>query len=451
MTRRALALVLLGALASGPARGYPVDGYESTQIARLLAFDLAREGLLKRGTIKPGALRRMDEVRLQLRGEKGFALPPPDAQFSAELRQLLGPDAPAYGIAVLDLSDPERPLYAEQNGSRPQLPGSVGKIMVLLAWFQALADVYPHDTEARNRVLRDTIVTANAFIRPDDHVVPVWHPGDPKLERRELVEGDQANLWTWMDWMISASSNAAGSVVMSQLVLFKHFGKAYPVPEAQAQAWLASAPKSTLQGLLSEAMFKPIRRNGLDPAQLAQGSLFTKEGKARIPGSGGSTSTPRELLHYLVLMEQGHLVDEWSSLQIKRLLYLTDIRIRYASQPALDDSAVYFKSGSLYACRPEPHFACDKYKGNVKNLMNSIAVVESEEQGQSLHYLVAVLSNVLRKDSAEEHAALALRIHRLIELRHGLAQRAASGEVQPVYEQRGGLDVSVPNVEKRAP
>jgi hypothetical protein len=191
-------------------------------------------------------------------------------------------------------------------------------------------------------------------------------------------------------------------------------------------------------------MFRPIRRNGLDPAQLSQGSLFTKEGKARIPGAGGSTSTPRELLHYLVLMEQGRLVDEWSSLQIKRLLYLTDIRIRYASQPALDDSAVYFKSGSLYACRPEPHFACEKYKGNVKNLMNSIAMVESEEQGHSLHYLVAVLSNVLRKDSAEEHQALALRIHRLIELRHGLAQRSASGEVQPVYEQKGGLDVAVP-------
>jgi len=446
--RGPVAALLLAAVAAASAHAYPVDGYPSTGITRLLAFDLAREGLLKRGTIKPGSLRRMDEVRLQLRGEKGFSLPRPDSSFSNELRNLLGPDAPSYGIAVLDLSDPDQPLYAEQNASRAQLPGSVGKIMVLLGWFQALADLYPNDYAARNRVMRESIVTANAFIHPDDHVVPVWHVGDPKLQRRVLVDGDQGNMWTWLDWMISASSNAAGSTVMSQLVLLKHYGKAYPVPEAEAQAWLASAPKSTLQGLLSDAMFRPIRRNGLDPSQLSQGSLFTKEGKARIPGAGGSTSTPRELLHYLVLMEQGRLVDEWSSLQIKRLLYLTDIRIRYASQPALDDSAVYFKSGSLYACRPEAHFACDKYKGNVKNLMNSIAVVESEEQGQSLHYLVAVLSNVLRKDSAEEHQALALRIHRLIELRHGLAQRAAGGDIAPVYEQKGGLDVSVPETQK---
>jgi hypothetical protein len=113
-------------------------------------------------------------------------------------------------------------------------------------------------------------------------------------------------------------------------------------------------------------------------------------------------------------MEQGKLVDAWSSLEIKRLLYLTDRRIRYASSPALSDSAVYFKSGSLYSCKPEAGFVCEKYHGNVKNYMNSLAVVESTG-GKRLHYLSVVLSNVLRKNSAVEHETLATRIHHLIE------------------------------------
>ena len=63
-------------------------------------------------------------------------------------RALLGSDASAYGIAVLDVSDPSRPRYAELNGNQAMNAGSVGKILVALAWFQALADLYP-DVEAR--------------------------------------------------------------------------------------------------------------------------------------------------------------------------------------------------------------------------------------------------------------------------------------------------------------
>ncbi len=61
----------------------------------------------------------------------------------------------------------------------------------------------------------------------------------------------------------------------------------------------------------------------------------------------------------------------------KRLIYMTQRRIRYASSPALNDAAVYFKSGSLYRCKPEEGFVCRKYEGNVENLMNSVAIVES--------------------------------------------------------------------------
>jgi hypothetical protein len=214
--------------------------------------------------------------------------------------------------------------------------------------------------------------------------------------------------------MCSSSSNAAASVLMAQLVLLKHYGAAYPPAPEEARRFFAETPKKQLTALLLDATRTPLTRNGLDFEKLRQGSLFTRRGKALVPGGTNSVATPRELLRYAVLMEQGKLVDAWSSLEIKRLLYLTDRRIRYASSPALSDSAVYFKSGSLYSCKPEAGFVCEKYHGNVKNYMNSLAVVETDGR-RPLHYLTVVLSNVLRKNSAVEHQTLATRIHRLLE------------------------------------
>jgi hypothetical protein len=123
-------------------------------------------------------------------------------------------------------------------------------------------------------------------------------------------------------------------------------------------------------------------------------------------------------MQLVLRMEQGRLVDEWSSRQIKRLLYMTERRIRYASSPALADSAVYFKSGSLYDCEPEPGFNCGPYRGNVLNYMNSVAIIESPARERELHYAVTLISNVLRKNSAATHQALATSIHRLIEEMH---------------------------------
>ncbi len=117
-------------------------------------------------------------------------------------------------------------------------------------------------------------------------------------------------------------------------------------------------------------------------------------------------------------MEQGRLVDEFSSRELKRLLYMTERRIRYASSPALKDAALYFKSGSLYSCKKEEGFKCGKYKGNVKNYMNSVAVVEYPAGGPRLYYMTTLISNVLRKNSAVDHQTLATRIHRLIEKAH---------------------------------
>jgi len=129
-------------------------------------------------------------------------------------------------------------------------------------------------------------------------------------------------------------------------------------------------------------------------------------------------------------MEQGRLVDVFSSREIKRLLYMTERRIRYASSPALQDSAVYFKSGSLYSCKAEPGFKCKKYHGNVKNYMNSVAIVETPAGVGRLYYIVTLISNVLYKNSAVDHQTLATYIHRLIEADHP-PEQTPPGQLPP--------------------
>ena len=167
--------------------------------------------------------------------------------------------------------------------------------------------------------------------------------------------------------------------------------------------------------LLIRSLPEPLQRNGIDPKQLRQGGFFTRKGKQLIPG-GSSRANTRSLLQLLLKIEQGTLIDRFSSLELKKLLYMTEKRIRYASHPALKHSAVYFKSGSLYSCEPEPDFKCGKYQGNKKNLLNSVAIVEQHGE-ELLHYLVVVSSNVLKVNSAVAHQTLALRIHRLLENR----------------------------------
>ena len=400
---------------NNPAFTYPLDGYSDTGIARLEGYRQAQSGAVKGRRLYPGANLPTRAIRLRLQNHTGMGIPAPDPELNRALRGIVHGN---YGVSLLDLSNPSRPRYAEVNGSQRLNPGSVGKIIALLGIFQTLADIYPGDTAARVSVLRNTQEVADGFIRNDSHTVPFWKPGDSRVLQRRIRQGDRANLWTFMDWMASSSSNAAASMVMKNLVLMQHYGRAYPRSTQEMNGFLRTAPKSLLRNLLVKGLQSPITRNGMSLANLRQGSLFTGAGKRRIPGTS-SHSTPRELLKYMLLMEQGRLVDPFSSLQIKRLLYLTDRRIRYASSPALGNAAVYFKSGSLYGCRPEPGFTCKKYHGNVRNFMNSVAIVESINRNPPLYYITAVQSNVLRKNSAWAHRDMGTKIHRLIERFHG--------------------------------
>ena len=402
---------------------YPLDGYQDTGIRRVEAARLSVLGEMPGRQQPPGALLPTKYVDLRLLEYPDLELPQPDPEFTAKITELLGSKRDRYGIAVLDLSVPAHPVYAEYRGDYQQNVGSVGKLLVGLAIFQALADIYPDDIEARKRILHDTIITADKFIQTDSHKVRLWNAETGKLTRRPLHLGDKATLWEWLDWMLSASSNAAAATMMKEAMLLVHYGKQYPVPDAEAIQFFHITPKKELGQLSVKTFHEPVTRSGLSLDHLRQGSFFTRYGKSLVPGTT-SYGTARELMRYSLRMEQGRLVDVFSSRQIKRLLYMTERRIRYASSPALSESAVYFKSGSWYGCKPEPGFVCRKYRGNKRNYMNSVAIVESPAGENRLHYIATLISNVLYKNSAVDHQTLGTRIHRLVEASHPLPPTA---------------------------
>ncbi len=404
-------------VAPNAGRAYPIDGGAYTGIGRLEYQQRVEAGELPGRKRPSGETLPLAEVDLRLTERQALELPAPDPALTQALARLLGAEASRYGLALLDVSDPEHVRYAEWNGRVQQNPGSVGKLVVALAVFQALADAHPADVAARERILRERVVTADAFSVSDHHTVPFWDPIAAKLTRRPIREGDRASLWTYLDWMLSPSSNSAAGMLQRELLLMRRFGAAYPPAPDEERSFFSESSKGELATLFAAAIQEPVTRNGLDLASLRQGSFFTREGKRLVPGTS-SHATSRELVHFLLRMEQGRLVDAWSSRELKRLLYQTERRIRYAAAPSLADSAVYFKSGSLYSCEPEPDFTCRKYHGNVRNYMNSAAVIESPARGRRLFYLVALLSNVLRKNSAADHAALARAIHQRIRADH---------------------------------
>ena len=169
--------------------------------------------------------------------------------------------------------------------------------------------------------------------------------------------------------------------------------------------------RSVLMDLQLEVVNTPLRTLGIGHDEWRLGTMFTRGASGIIPGKGGSTGSPLGLMKFLVALERGVIVDYLSSLEIKRLMYMTDRRIRYAQAPVLKDAAVYFKSGSLYKCDRSKGEACGKYMGNVQNFMNSVIIVEHPNNKK---YMVVLMTNVLRKNSASDHMYLAGSIDKLI-------------------------------------
>ncbi|MBN8732372.1 MAG: serine hydrolase [Acidobacteria bacterium] len=413
---RALALLL----AAQALHAYPLDGFERTGIRRLKGYALSHAGRIKQ-TIKlpPGALLESSAVQLHLKGANDTyditPQTPRDPALQAGLEKIFAGRDTSYNIALLDITNPKAPRYAALRADEQYIPGSVAKLFVASAAMGELKRIFPNDTAAREKLLRETIIAAEPVVYRDGKTVPFYNDGQPAILNRRLEAGDKFNLYEWLDHMLSQSSNAAASQVWKETVLLREYGAKYPQMRSgdgpkQADAWLASLPASERIARSLAPQQDALTSSGLDINKLRVGTFFTTGGGKIFPGSG-SYATPNELLRWLVKVEQGKLVDAWSSLELKRLIYFARPRYRYSSSPALANVPVYFKSGSLFQCTAEPGFQCLQYRGNKTNLMHSVAIVES----QGKVYLVALMSNVLRLNSAVEHQTIATLIERLIQ------------------------------------
>ncbi len=400
-------MILLAALLLLPlaAAAYPLDGAAKTGIRRLIGYK-------EKIRLPPGGTRTTDQIKLRLTANPSLDITadtPRDPRLQKGLDTIFAGRDRSYSIAVLDITNPAHPRYAAIRQDVKRIPGSVGKIFVATGFFAALARAHP-DTAARERFLHDTIIEASDFVYVDGKTVPFYDPAKKTLINRRLAAGDKFNLYEWLDHMLSQSSNAAAAETWKQGMLLDRFPKEYPLAKADIDRFFRETPKTELAALSLSVNEDALRAAGLDTEKLRIGTFFTRNGGRAVPGTA-SYASPGELLRWLVKLEQGKIVDPWSSLEIKKLLYFSRPRYRYSSSPALADAAVFFKSGSLFECAPEPGFQCGQYRGNKLNLMHSVAIVES---GAKI-YLVAMTSNVLKLNSAFEHQTVGTLIERLIQ------------------------------------
>jgi hypothetical protein len=395
------------------AGGYPVDGYEDTGIRRLERLRLRLAGKLTGPVPPPGGRRLSAEIHLWLTDPARAleTLPAPDAALQKDITAVFAGRDESYSIAILDIT-PGRPVrFASLRSTRTYQPGSVAKLAVAAGLFTELARLFPDSTEARRRLLRERQIVADDWIRTDSHSVPFFDPRTGEMARRPIREGDVFSLYEWVDHMLAPSSNAAASTVFKEVVLMRAFGAAYPPSREQEIAYFKQTPAREIVELAHAVVNDPLRKLGIAEDDFKLGQFFTAGPNRRFLPIYSSGATPLGPLTYLVRLEEGRLVDAWSSLELKKLLYQTEQRIRYASAPRLAPDALYFKSGSLYECRPEPGFTCRQYQGNKANYMNSVAIVERPDGAV---YLVALMSNVFKVNSAVEHQSLATYIDGVI-------------------------------------
>ncbi|MDH4048860.1 MAG: class A beta-lactamase-related serine hydrolase [Gammaproteobacteria bacterium] len=396
----------------GWVSSYPLDGLEESGIRRLQGYLLAQQtpGAAK---LWPGQLLDSEQISLRLKNYNGpdFDELAEDPDLASFLAKTLRQRDPSYSMVLIDMTNEDAIRWAGLRPDVKQNAGSVGKLICMAALFHALAAAFP-DVGDRARVLRESVSPAGSWVNNEIHKVPKW---SDELQRNlfsVIVPSDEFRLGEWLDHAISASANGAGSIIWREAMLIRHFGAEYPKSFEESERFFAETPKGKLAELAQAVVTEPLEQAGIDTANLQQGSFWTGNSKRKVPGRI-SFATPRELARLLFRIEQGRLVDEWSSLQMKKYMYLTKRRYRYSYAPELGDSAVFFKSGSLYSCRPEEGFRCDKYMGNDRNLMNSVATVEGIGEGQP-HYTAVLMSNVLRFNSAWDHSRIGAAVHETI-------------------------------------
>lgn len=414
-TKTIVLILLLAGMFPAGLLAYPIDGYSLTGIRRLFYLQLVMKGEIKANLPIKGAQLSLADIRLNLTGSRGDSLasfPAVNPGLQKSIDAIFPVLHESYSLTVLDITPGREIRYACRQEKKQFQPGSVGKMLVIAGLFNEMQKIYPESFEKRQELLRNKSVRGGKWAVYDEHTVPVFDTASRKLVRRKVTENDVFTLYEWADHMLSASNNGAANVIWREAILMHVFGTKYPaLSEEEANAYFSTTPRSQLMELAVEVVNRPVNDAGIAREEWKLGSMFTGEAKKIIPGSGGSSASPFGLMKYLVALERGEIVDKPSSLEIKRLLYMTASRIRYASSASLTNAGVYFKSGSLYQCRQEEGYTCEKYMGNVSNYMNSVIIVEHPD---GTTYLVAMMSNVLKRNSAADHNALAAKIERAI-------------------------------------
>ncbi|MEZ5040477.1 MAG: serine hydrolase [Saprospiraceae bacterium] len=407
-------LFLIGGYAETMA--YPIDGYLLTGIRRLLRLELIQKGEIKDTPLILGAQKSINDIKLNLyqtaKGDSLQQLPVVDPDLQKTLNAFFPNLHESYSIALMDIT-PNKPIrYASRQEMRGFQPGSVGKLAVITSLFCELETLFPDSFEQRRQLLKTRMVKAGKWGVYDEHTVPFYDPETRKLVKRQVTEKDIFSLYEWADHMLSVSNNGAASIVWREAILMRVFGAKYlTLTEPEAEAYFSSTPKAELSDIAISVVNEPLRSLGIEEDEWRLGTMFTRGATGIIPGKGGSLGTPQGLMKWMVALERGMITDYSTSLEIKRLMYMTDRRIRYAGNASLKEAAVYFKSGSLYKCKPEEGYQCAKYMGNVENYMNSVAIIE---QPDSTTYFVALMTNVLKKNSNIDHSALAAKVDQLI-------------------------------------
>ena len=393
---------------------YPIDGYETTGIARLYQLRKFQLDSVKYSRIPAGAYKKLADIKLNLVNRNKDSVKDllvVDKEFERKLSRII--PAGAYSMTVMDMSNPDKLRYAEHRENVGYQPGSVGKIAVLLAVFDQLQKLCPNSWEDRAGYLKNIKVTSRYWGTGDHHTIPVYDIEKDKLTKRQVIASDEFSLYEWLDHMVSVSNNGAASVMYREAMLMAAFGQDYFFLDAEkAENYFKETSRDSLTNLANYVVNEPLRKLGIKEDEWKLGGMFTRPAGKYVGRKGGSIGTPKGLMKFLVQLEQGNVVDKESSLEMKRLLYLTDRRIRYAKSPRLDSAAVYFKSGSYYKCDREKNPDCKSYAGNVFNYMNSVIIVEHPN---GLKYIVCLMSNVLNKNSAGAHMYMASKIDDIID------------------------------------
>ncbi|WP_405370056.1 serine hydrolase [Nonlabens sp. Asnod2-A12] len=401
---------------------YPIDGFNKTGIKRLKRLEKTLDSTLNEYYLRKGSFKKYDEINLWMceKTDSIDKIMSVDSDFQKEMLRLF-PSRSGYGITVLDITDVNNTRYAEMNENTGFQPGSVGKIAVATAFFTELKNLCPEDFNVRTNLMRNKVVKSGNWGLYDHHTIPIYNIEKDSYVKRTVIASDEFTLYEWVDHMLSVSNNGAASIVWREAMLMRVFGDEYfNLTQEQADAYFDQVDKSEITDIAISVVNDPLRNLGITNDEWRLGSLFTNGPDRYVGSKGGSIGTPKGLMKYFIKLEQGLVVDEESSLEIKRLLYMTDRRIRYGASPQLNEAAVYFKSGSFYSNNKSLGTPYGEYKGNVYNYMNSVCIVEHPS---GVNYIVCLESNVLSKNSAGAHLYLASAIDKAIRKKYEIEEK----------------------------